>query len=185
MNVHLAWLQMLSSASLAIMGLTVSIFVAAFNFRNNFGWPPLVLITGHGFMSGGGVGANYRAFIKIEFWNRRKYPIIVRVVNVKIDGLDLVQDTKSDLEGWHLHRGSLVLHGARAVAPQTHEDYNVSAPFAPRSLDDLMCPIVVDVSVFDPRINKTEIVTARGLYSLGASPERDRPCAGWIDSLSS
>jgi len=185
MNSHLSWLQILSSASLTIMGLTVSIFAAAFNFRNNFGWPPLVLITGHGFMSGGGVGGNYRAFVKIGFWNLRKYPIIVRCVNVRIDGLDLVREINSDLGGCYLNRGSLVLYDARTVAPQTHEDYNVSAPFAPRSLDGLTCPVVVDVSVFDPRVNKTEIVTTRGLYSLGTSPEPASSRAGWIDSLSS
>lgn len=184
MSGEFAWVQLASSASLTLMGLTVSIVAATFTYRNNFGWKPIVLVTSIGLSSFDSGPEKYNALVDVEVWNRRKYPLIIRGVSVKIDGLDLIEDRTSGRPDWHLHRNTLMLNEEYTIAPQTHEKHKASAPFESRSLDELKCPILVNVMIFDPRMNKTETVSAQGLYSFNTAHQLDRPRSGWLDSLS-
>ncbi len=184
MSGEFAWLQLVSSASLTLMGLTVSIVAATFTYRNNFGWRPLALVTSIGLSSGDGERGTYNALVDVEVWNRRKYPLIVRGVSVKIEGLDLVEERKPGKREWYLYRNKLMLDEEYTIAPQTHEKHQASAPFNTTSLDALRCPILVEVMIFDPRMNKTETVTARGLYSFNSSHVLEPPRSGWLKSLS-
>jgi hypothetical protein len=184
MSGEFAWVQLVSSASLTLMGLTVSIVAATFTYRNNFGWRPIVLVTSIGLSSGDSELGTYNALVDVEVWNRRKYPLIIRGVSVKIDGLDLIDERTPGKRDWHLYRNTLVLNEEYTIAPQTREKHRASAPFERRSLDEIKCPIIVEVLIFDPRMNKTETFIAQGLYSFNTAHQLDRPRSRWINYLS-
>jgi len=181
LSAELGWLQLAASASLTLMGLTVSIVAAVFTYRNNFGWPPLVLITSIGLSSGGGENRKYNALVGVEIWNRRKYPLIVRGVSASIEGLELIDDhTREDRIEWYIYRNSINLDSDHAMDPQSHKRHKISAPFETVPLDAINAPINVEVMFFDPRLNRTTTLKARGLYTFNSRPKAK---AGWRQRL--
>jgi hypothetical protein len=63
----------------------------------------------------------------------------------------------------HIHS-----HEAIVLGPNDHKEYNVQAPFKRRTLDDLVDPIVITVSYFDPRKNRTYPISVKYTYHMGA-----------------
>lgn len=181
---ELAWLELISSASLTVMGLTVSVVAAVFTYRNNFGWAPLALITSIGLSSGRKYPGKYNATVDIEVWNRRKYPIIVRCISIKIVGLEIISDTQNFDEWWLYSSSELISDNEHTISPQSHERREIVAPFAASSLDALQCPIIVEVVLFDPRLNRTLKIGARGTYSFNAARDQSSKMPSWLQSLS-
>ncbi|WP_242914356.1 hypothetical protein [Brevundimonas pishanensis] len=66
-----------------------------FSFRQQMGWRPIVVFKSYGVESGNInsddpniLGSNGKLYCSIEFeiWNRRKYPIVINVVDVSFSG---------------------------------------------------------------------------------------------------
>jgi hypothetical protein len=75
-------LQILSSIVFAFAGASIaaaSLFIA---YRNNFGWKPIVLITTYHVRGSSKFPEFEIVEVEFEFWNRRKYPIVVREIKV-------------------------------------------------------------------------------------------------------
>ena len=69
----------LASITFGLSSAAVAWLAFRMTWRNNFGWKPTILLVTYGFR--GGTGQN-EMFCKFEIWNRRKYPVVVREVQV-------------------------------------------------------------------------------------------------------
>lgn len=155
------------------MGLTVSVVAAIFTYRNNFGWSPLALITSIGMTAKADGAKKYTALVDVEIWNRRKYPILVRHMVVGFDGLELSRDNaRQPVDGWHRHLNSMTRHSEYAISPQMHEKHHVAAPFSANSLDAIDAALLVEVWIFDPRLNRTVTLRTKGRYCLNEAYHR-------------
>ena len=173
--------QLISSAALTAMSLTVGIVAAIFTYRNNFGWKPIGLVTGIGLSGIGGNTKNFNAHVKFEIWNRRKYPIVVRYINAEFECLDLDRSDKADPNAkWHMYRNSMILHEEQTIAPQSHEKHEVLAPFTTSSLDALRAPVKITILYFDPRSTKTSEIKLSRIYTFKNIHENRQP---WYNKL--
>jgi hypothetical protein len=85
-----AAMQWIASTALTLAGVAIASVAATFGYRQNYGWKPVVLVTSHGF---GGIGRNTESFdatCQFEFWNRRKYPVVIRFVVVRLGNLRIL-----------------------------------------------------------------------------------------------
>ncbi len=164
--------QFIAYVTLTLTGITVAIVSLRYSFRQNFGWEPLLLVTGHGLRGGGSLTLDeaYAATLSFEFWNRRTYPLAIRSISVEFSDFEFLPDLKREefKTDWYLdHRGRAHLSSQAVVPPKEHTPYEFVAPFPKRTLDDLSVEVLVTVSFFDPRRNSTEKVTATHLYQMG------------------
>jgi hypothetical protein len=58
----------------------VAIVAAIIAYRNNFGWKPLCLVKERNFMARGVEKTATHIRLSFELWNRRKYPIAIRMI---------------------------------------------------------------------------------------------------------
>jgi len=166
--------QFIAYVTLTLTGITVAIVSLRYSFRQNFGWEPLLLITGHGLRGGGSLTLDdaYVATLSFEFWNSRTYPLAVRSISVEFSDFKFLPDLKRDefKTDWYLeHRGRGHLHAQSVVPPKGHTPYEFIAPFPKRTLDDLSVEVSVTVSFFDPRRNKTEQIHSTYIYQMGGN----------------
>src|ERR1700741_2491930 len=82
-------MQWIASTALTLASVTVAVVAATFNYRQNRGWKPAILVLSQGF--------DIVAWIDFEVWNRRKYPIVVHGVVIKFGNVKL--DQPPPLEG--------------------------------------------------------------------------------------
>jgi hypothetical protein len=133
---------MLTVASI-VMG-AVSALIA---FRNNFGWKPLVLVTSNG----------YNLSLELEIWNRRKYPIVVRNIQIQFNAIKL-RDTVLD-DPWTLFRNSLMRTRNLTIAPSSYHALSIVAPMKEGTrLDDATDRLEIRVYYFDPRYSKERTI---------------------------
>jgi len=158
--------QFVASIALTVASLTVAVVSLLFAYRNNFGWKPLLLVTGHGVQNIGGDREVYEATVSLEFWNRRKYPLVLRYMKVELSALPLVY--KPTKEGWHVHAGNSVMNtDTHILEPTSHMQFKAEAPFGKRSLDGLVDDLTITLIYYDPRLNTSVTITAKHHWSLG------------------
>ena len=166
---ELAIAQFVAYVSLTIAGLTVAIVSLRFSYRQNFGWDPLLLITSHGLRSY--MVHGYAATLSMEFWNRRKYPLVLRVVTVNFSVLDLEEPGPhkvGDEPTWTMNAARKCMYYRReeALEPNGHKKLLVEAPFKKRSLDDLVDEMTITATYYDPRQNKSLEIKKKFTYRL-------------------
>jgi hypothetical protein len=157
-------LQFGSSTLLAAAGSFVGIVALTVAYRNNFGWPPIVMVVSYGMKSGSGPT---EAYCKFDVWNRRKYSVAVGEIQVKF-GSARISDEGADAEGalvgWYvMDNGGLVSSKKVILEPGRRYDFEASGIVEgnrdPFFNDDK--PVEVWVDVFDPRLVKSVILRAR------------------------
>jgi hypothetical protein len=176
MNAGLAVVQLAASVSLTLASMIVSVVAVVFTYRNNFGWPPIVLITSIGLSNIPAEHGKYKAHVSLEIWNRRKYPIVIRNLSVGFRQIELIEDAddRHSRSAWRLHRNAMVKYDEHTLAPQSQEKQEVTGLFEASSLDTVNAPLDISIVFFDPRANRTINLRAAGLYSLNA-PANERP----------
>lgn len=155
------WPELVANASLTFAGVVVGVGALFVTYRNNFGWSPIVLITGHGMGMQGDMPEHYEIVVMFEIWNRRKYPIVVRHVTLSFDFLEMetgVENFEYDKD-WHSSAGAgykTRMHFSKTLRlePTSHREFRFGIPFKRRTLDDLRETPKVKVHYFDPRIGK-------------------------------
>src|SRR5687768_10411421 len=83
-------LEIVSSIASTIMSTVVAIVALVFTYRQNVGWPPVALVTGSA-MQGTGGRWEFKFRLTVEFWNRQKYPVAMRIAVAEISGLELLR----------------------------------------------------------------------------------------------
>lgn len=158
--------QLIAASALALGSLCVAFTAMLIAYRQNFGWPPLLISTGYGLRTDVKFREIYIAVVKFEVWNRRRYPIVVRSMSVLFFELkpeEFLQGYDYP-EGWHVSaRWGISSHESIRLEPGAHHSQQVEMPFARRSLDDLDDQYRVSIDFFDPVSNKpySEAIVAK------------------------
>jgi len=148
--------QFIAYVALTMTGITVAIVSLRFSYRQNVGWQPILMVTGQGLKSGF-VDESYIATLNLEFWNRGKYPVVVRHIFVDFTDMDFLPEKAEPTSktGWYIkYDGTGVYSDDFAIEGSGHKPVEFEAPFAKRSLDDLSCEVKVSLTYFDPRLSK-------------------------------
>lgn len=165
-------LQIITNATLTIVGICVaaaSLYVA---YRNNFGWDPIALIGGIGLKGVGGEHLEFSAVITLEIWNRRKYPVSIRHINLDIQNLKIRRHrTKGPNEKWLIGSNYVSHLTPHILGPNEHERHEIEVPFTAPSLDALNAPIHIRVAYFDPKRHVTKVLTFDHVYRLTPEPQ--------------
>jgi hypothetical protein len=154
----------LGSIVFGLSGAVVAWVALRLNYRNSYGWKPMVLLKTYGIGQAGGWTEVNCTF---EVWNRRKYPIVVREVivsfgNTKVD--DEAPANFGEETEWHVtNRGMLVSSKNITVEPATRQDFDAGGPIktGTGALGDGHSQIVIYVDIFDPRENRQVLLVER------------------------
>lgn len=155
-TIPLETLSAVSSVAMTAMSTVVAIVALVFSYRQNAGWKPIALIVGQSMRGVGGVGM-LEFEVDIEFWNRRKYPIVIRAISANVSGFVLKSSEPSaDLEAF-IRGNRLVQKVANAVNP--NDQFRIQIPFGvERESLDAMRPLFdIEIMYFDPLVGKERI----------------------------
>jgi hypothetical protein len=170
--------QIIASATLALASVIVAAASALFSYRNNFGWKPTVILGRVG-MQGAYVidqigrvnppdeQPRYQVGISIEFWNRRKYPVVIRKMVLKAEGLDIVQEVGPVEGGWNYFQGRFSIRPGNSVAASSSDNHTVVIPH--NVGDDptkVRSPLRVTVDFYDPRLNRVSTIEVEEQYTI-------------------
>lgn len=133
------------------------------NRRNNFGWSPMVIA-----LSWGGGSDRDGLFINIAFevWNRRKYPIVIRSIELNYEGITLVP-TENYVPGeWYVPRwrtSCIRRERAERIEPNSHVEISVRQTIEDVSSLDATISETPTISVryFDPRLGRIARLAAK------------------------
>lgn len=156
------WLQIaqfIAYVALTLTGVTVAAASLFISYRNNFGWKPVLFMSGKGIKGDSADdGGRMYALMDFEFWNRRTYPLVLRGVAVELVDFVVDEDVfhRRDVD-WHFSRGT---HAYYRKSHTVERSNNVVVKFVGRmqegqSLDALDATFKVDAEYYDPRLNKT------------------------------
>lgn len=161
--------QFIAYVTLTITGLIVAIVSVRFSYLQNFGWKPIFMRTTLGLKGIGGKD-QFAATMQFEFWNRRKYPVIVRSLVLHFKDLEFIPNhttAAGEKPLWYIRKDGLVSYRKEhAVSPSDHLSFDFEAPFEKRTLDDLRAQIKIEVIYFDPRLNKNRALKLEDVYKL-------------------
>jgi hypothetical protein len=158
-------LQLVAYISLTVASITVATVSAIFGYRQNYGWRPLALVTGHG-LHGIGGSRIYRAILTVEFWNRRKYPIAVNSASVKFATMEFKYEASPDAQGWSRTGDHYFKRLDQRLEPAAHVGLEFTAPFEAPSIDALRDTVEVEIHYFDPISGKGLTARTRHVYTF-------------------
>jgi hypothetical protein len=148
---------------IAYTSLTIAAVSATFGYRNNYGWPPISIITAHG-LAGIGGSKVYNATLKFELWNRRKYPVAITSTSVRFAKMEFKQP--ADGSGWHRSGDAFYQRDEARLEPGAYKQFSFAAPFTTDSLDAIDDEVSVTVNYFDPISSKYRSITQNARYKL-------------------
>jgi hypothetical protein len=154
--------QLIAYTCLTVTSVIVAIVSLRFSYRQNFGWPPLLLVSTHGMEQEFGDGKDEsvtRAVVEFEVWNRRTYPVVLEGVEVHFHQPIFARDRPVDdsYSEWWISPDDTCYYGERLVVKNgERHDFKMSLPMKRgQSLDTIDDMIEIDVTCFDPRREKT------------------------------
>ena len=178
--------QFIAYVALTASSLTVAIVSVTLAYRQNFGWKPLVFVTSHGLQTQPIPSNVYFATLDFEFWNRRKYPLVLRHMEVRFSTIK-VKELKNDeviSRDWYVHAGkSMSLRGDQVLDPTAHKKLSIAAPFDTSSLDDLEDKLTIQAMYYDPRKNRTSTITVEHLWHLKSAPPKKGGLVGMFKKI--
>ena len=168
MSVEISVLQLIAYVALTMASVTITAVSALFGYRQNFGWKPILLTTNHS-LSGQGNVDLHQAIIDFEFWNRRKYPLVVRAIIVQFENMDLIKDNKSTIISnieWHPYRNGYITRPGQRLEPASHSGFQARQGFKAGSLDSLKGKVSIELLYSDPLEAEEISITATRDYSF-------------------
>jgi hypothetical protein len=166
----LSAMQWVASTALTLASVTIAFVAATFGYRQNYGWKPVILVLSHGFSGGPSEKDDYIAHINFEFWNRRKYPVVVHFVEIKFGNLILgtipEQSASGEPASWYIFHSKLIQREHIRLDPASHHIFYAKTPFKKQTLDDLNETVRIDVYYFDPIANRRKKLTTKHRYKF-------------------
>ena len=170
-NVALA--QFIAYSCLTVTSVIVAIVSLRFSYRQNFGWPPLLLVSTHGMQSEFGKGKDESimfATVFFEIWNRRTYPIILEGSQVKFRQ-DILEASSPSLDretNWWVDNPSHCSNPERLVVKKgEHHSFELVVPIKKgQMLDRVDGMIEIEVTCFDPRRERDYKLNQKYRYFL-------------------
>lgn len=159
LGISVQTLSAVSSVALTAMSTVVASVALMFSFRQNVGWKPVILVT-HSQMSGkAGTEWKFKLTVSIEFWNRRKYPVVVRTLRSTVSGVTLLNNSEAASDKSTYVRDNVVTSRPDSIVnPNAHETLKVEADFEKQFLDALTPLFDIEVMYFDPYRNKETVL---------------------------
>jgi len=114
-------MQWIASTALTLASVTIAVVAATFSYRQNYGWKPVVLVLAQGFDGPKSTEDDYIAWIDFEFWNRRKYPVVVHLVEIKFGKLML--DHPGETAPWYIFHNKLIHREHVRFDPASHHRF--------------------------------------------------------------
>jgi hypothetical protein len=153
--------QLAASTLLAVASLVVALVALHFAYRNNFGWKPLLLLKSHG----GSAGSNWSEIsCTFEIWNRRKYPVVIREMQVLFGAAKIDFDTPNvegeETDWWSTESGGLLHLKTISLQPSQHLEFEAAGPV--RRGDGNPIDAEVWADLYDPRLNASVVLRAGG-----------------------
>jgi hypothetical protein len=148
-------MQWIATTAIALASAAVGIVALIFNYRQNRGWEPIILV----------VSQNYGEdtwWIEFEVWNRRKYPIVVRFVEIKFGNVPL-DKTPQAAGDWYIFHNKLCYRGPVTLEPASRHHFEAGASFKEQTLGKSET-VRIDVYYFDPIANKRKKLTRKDRY---------------------
>lgn len=155
--------QFVSQSLFATMSAVVTLVALNIGYRNNFGWKPIIL-SRQPYMADLKKGPGMGAGVSFEVWNRQKYPIVLRQMRVTFGELKLVEALgQAKDNGWLVTAGGKIVHRYEQtqLEPNKHESFSVLVRFEPDGPYEDFPGVEskIEVQVFDPKKNKTYLLT--------------------------
>jgi hypothetical protein len=145
------------STLLSLAGFFVGVVALIVSYRNNFGWRPVVWV--HKRWDGSDGGDRW-AGAMFEIWNRRKYSIVLRAVEVDFGStvvLDVAMRKMADTEKWVRGPNANLLgrHDdiVRANEQLKFDEVVALVDYLPGDVD-VRAEVEVTVTYFDPKQNR-------------------------------
>jgi hypothetical protein len=166
LDINSKQLGALSSVVFGVSSAVVAWVALRLNYRNNFGWPPIAIIMSYGLNS---TADRTEAFVAYEIWNRRKYPLVVREMQVMFGSAKIDRVTEQgkgeQVVDWYVtNDGGLV--GSQSITLEPSKHYAFEAPGVVRGDRDPFFndhkPVELWVDIFDPRTNRHLVLRAKG-----------------------
>jgi hypothetical protein len=154
----LSTMQWVASTALTLASVTIALVAALFAYRQNYGWKPAILILSKGF-------SDEIAYVEFEFWNRRKYPIVVHAVEIKFGTVELDHRGEKSEWGksdWWIFHNKLCHRPHMRLDPASHHLFQPRIPFKQQKVEDET--IRIDVYYFDPLANARKEMTTELRY---------------------
>ena len=146
MTVHtLSALQTLASLALTAMSVVVASAALSVSFRQNVGWRPIILVTSVTWRGGFGPGANYVFESHLEFWNRRRYPVVLQTTSGLLHGMSSAKTFGQRLDRFD-----------EAIQPSSRHKMKLTFEFPKESMDAARPIFDIEVWFFDPRKNSRQ-----------------------------
>lgn len=153
MTETLAILQIVTNATLTIVGICVAVASVIVAYRNNFGWKPIVLITrwqrSPYKTSGGGS-------IRLEVWNRQKYPVTVRQIFLEVEKVRIVGVPTSK---WQHSDNTVWIDESTTIAATVFEEIEFEFICEPPGIE---MPYTLTLNYYDPRVNRQRELQRKG-----------------------
>lgn len=166
--------QLVAYSMLTLSSILVASVSLMFGYRQNFGWKPIALVTSHGF-SGGKVDGYYGATLDIEIWNRRRYPVVVRHIEVKSQVIEF----ERSLQGWTYpdnwlvnRKNQIISRTEISLDPSGKASLSFELPFKKRTLDDLVDLFTIRINYFDPRLAKLKTINIEHKFHFAMLNQR-------------
>ena len=150
--------EMLASASSIFMSTTLAIVALLFSYRQNVGWPPVVLISSS-HLQGVGGSQNFSIILKIEAWNRRKYPVSLRSLHLIFDGVEVDKVSFSSGKTIGVKRQSYAFERFdQIIHPNAGHEITVEFACGSQSLDVMQPHFGLELNLFDPHRNNESLI---------------------------
>jgi hypothetical protein len=161
-------LQIITNATLTLVGICIAVASLVIAYRNNFGWKPIALVGEYGISGVGGDTKNYTALMDLEIWNRRKYPVSIRSIRLSFTDLEIKRPDAASTRGkdWYIGHNYASHSTPHVLGPNMHEEHKIEIPFTAKTLDLLKAPVRIEISYFDPRLDKDESLVLEWVYTL-------------------
>lgn len=163
--------QIGASIFLGLSALVVAVLGLRWSYRNNFGWDPVAFIKEFKITNtqqrSDEAALCHIGQLSLEFWNRRKYPIIIRSMQVDFKGVTLRQ-SKHPPADWHIRDTTMRRTKDVTVTPTSHQTFSIHIPYLVDTTGEIQTPMSVDITYYDPRRNKEGCIRLEARYSFTA-----------------
>lgn len=147
-------LEVISSIASTVMSTVVAVVALIFSYRQNVGWRPVALVTGSN-MTGIGGSWHVTLHVTVEFWNRRKYPVVLRHAQAKLTGVEIINVDAKGLDKRDYVRSNCAYKELNAaVDPSKSADVLFEVSFTDQSLDAMKPLFAITIGYFDPYKNR-------------------------------
>lgn len=172
----LAFVRFIAYVTLTITSIIVAIISLRQSYRNNFGWPPILLDVTHGLKSKRTEDRLGQAiFVELELWNRRTYPVVVRGMSVTSSRLEFDENfgrSQPD-DDWFFRNSKHAEYRPKHVlsGSEHRELFFEGMLFDGQSLDDLDTDIEFACTFYDPQRDERYVIRRPLRYTMKAKPE--------------